>query len=943
MKRLLVAAALVALAVLPLQGSLLVSNAAAQNAPSVPGLGAVTGAPAQAGGAMPGLDAASAAPTAPGQWRVLVASRLNDGQAQQFARTLRADGFDPVTVEDRAGTKAVLVGAMPNEAAARALMQTLTRDMAYSVEGIEGPGAAPGARTTTPAAAPPGAQVWRVVVDEFSGRGRATDEQAAGKLRETLLQDDYLNVEVDEAGPDIFRVTMGAFPTEADAGKLAELLRSEGYARASAKQIAGGTAAPTGAPEELAAPTLLPIPQLTTEQMAGLTPDQQRELYDLLRELRAAQDGKPLTFEETQRLTARVRAAEGRFGEVLATAREAQRIRADLDRRIFNIYRDFNRALLEQKYDEAQAKLDEIRSLDPNEENLQARQDRLARQRGGGAAPGGDDTEQLRRQADEAYAKGDLAAALRSYQTLLARNPSSSELAVRIGEINSRMAGEKPVSAGTTASGQGMPAWALYGGIALLVVILLLAGMQFANMRRERQLLQEVKELASNTGKMKAVPDPAAAKPSGRKPAPAKAAAKPAAGKGALAGGSALAGMDAFAPMPDPVITAEQQEEPEEVPASEEETVDSGPVPIMEKRPHGEPDVLVLHDVSAPPPPAPAPAPAKPAMAESIDLSGLDFSTPMPAAPSVAEPADESPFGPGGLKLDDLPTLGNLSGGIPAPVESAPIPPPPAVADSPATAASVSLPEDLVPMGAQEIPPPPPPPPPAPAEAFAETARIDIPPPPVAEPAAPEPAPIPPPPAAPAAPAEAEVFFAQDFSSFAVGEKPDGWQGEYDYASLTVADDNPPEGAAKYLKFEKRSGAGSANYACRFPNASGRVKVDFDLRCDDKNKYLLGFYIEKDEDFKQSVHTIVHRTDSRTQPTLRIHGEPIPYELGTWRHICYRIDLLSGLVSASVNGEEVVREAKLPSNPAFVNTLSIRDNLATTGVLCIANLRISKG
>ena len=181
----------------------------------------------------------------------------------------------------------------------------------------------------------------------------------------------------------------------------------------------------------------------------------------------------------------------------------------------------------------------------------------------------------MRRVADEAFAKGDLPAALKSYQTLLARNPSNSELAVRIGEINSRMAGDKPAEGGRAASsGQGMPSWVLYGGIALLVVILLLAGMQFANMRRERQLLQEVKELASNSGRMKAVSDPAAGKPSSRKAAPAKPTARPATGKGALAGGSALAGMDAYAPMPDPVIAAEQQDESDEVPAEEMETVD---------------------------------------------------------------------------------------------------------------------------------------------------------------------------------------------------------------------------------------------------------------------------------------------------------------------------------------------------------------------------------
>ncbi len=56
----------------------------------------------------------------------------------------------------------------------------------------------------------------------------------------------------------------------------------------------------------------------------------------------------------------------------------------------------------------------------------------------------------------------------------------------------------------------------------------------------------------------------------------------------------------------------------------------------------------------------------------------------------------------------------------------------------------------------------------------------------------------------------------------------------------------------------------------------------------------------------------------------------MPYDLGTWRHVKYELNLLTGLVTAYVDGQESVREAKLATNPAYVNTLSIRDNLATT-------------
>ena len=195
----------------------------------------------------------------------------------------------------------------------------------------------------------------------------------------------------------------------------------------------------------------------------------------------------------------------------------------------------------------------------------------------------------------------------------------------------------------------------------------------------------------------------------------------------------------------------------------------------------------------------------------------------------------------------------------------------------------------------------------------------------------------------PAPKLEDGVYFTQDFDAEPLDAQAQGWQGEYDYASLTVVEDADGDTPRRCLKFEKRTGSGSANYVCRFPKAAGRVIVEFDIRCDDKNKYLLGFYVEKDEDFKQSVHTIVHRTDSKTQPTLRIQGEPVPYNLGSWCHLKYDMNLLAGLVTAFVDGKQVVRDAKLPTNPAFVNTLSIRDNLATTGVLYLDNIKIYKG
>ncbi|MBM3335837.1 hypothetical protein FJY63_14355, partial [Candidatus Sumerlaeota bacterium] len=104
------------------------------------------------------------------------------------------------------------------------------------------------------------------------------------------------------------------------------------------------------------------------------------------------------------------------------------------------------------------------------------------------------------------------------------------------------------------------------------------------------------------------------------------------------------------------------------------------------------------------------------------------------------------------------------------------------------------------------------------------------------------------------------VFYEQSFEVEAVGAMPRNWEAseQYSFASLVVADDTPPPNAKRYLKFEKTEAAGSATYSCRFADATGQVAIEFDVRCDNKNKFLLGFYVEKDGDFRQSIHTLIH-------------------------------------------------------------------------------------
>jgi hypothetical protein len=189
------------------------------------------------------------------------------------------------------------------------------------------------------------------------------------------------------------------------------------------------------------------------------------------------------------------------------------------------------------------------------------------------------------------------------------------------------------------------------------------------------------------------------------------------------------------------------------------------------------------------------------------------------------------------------------------------------------------------------------------------------------------------------------VFFEQSFDDEVVGAMPDHWEGTqetYSFASLKVADESPALHSTRCLRFEKTEGAGSAYYSCQFPDATGQVAIEFDLRCDKKNKFLLGLYVEKDRDFRQSIHTTIHQPDAAGNASLRIQGEAVPYEMGTWRRIRCVVNLTTGRLSGYVNGETVLDNIRLTKCPRSLNTLSIRDNITTTGVLLIDNIQISR-
>ncbi|MCX7919740.1 MAG: SPOR domain-containing protein [bacterium] len=191
------------------------------------------------------------------------------------------------------------------------------------------------------------------------------------------------------------------------------------------------------------------------------------------------------------------------------------------------------------------------------------------------------------------------------------------------------------------------------------------------------------------------------------------------------------------------------------------------------------------------------------------------------------------------------------------------------------------------------------------------------------------------------APTAPGVIFEQDFDSESSGMRPAGWNGEFAYATIQVQNSVRANDTGNALKFEKKEGSGSTHYRCRFPNATGKFTIEFDLCCEKKNKYFLGVYLEADEDFRKAVHTVIHTPEDGTQASLRLQGESVPYQLGKWVHIKYEVDLTNAVVNGYVDGNKVVTAARVPGTPEALNTISIRDNPATVAVLYLDNIKIS--
>ncbi|MCX7717283.1 MAG: SPOR domain-containing protein [Candidatus Sumerlaeaceae bacterium] len=908
--------------------------------------------------AVPAAQLPAVAPTTPaiggatGRYQVVVASGLDQQVALGMQRSLQADGYSPVEVADVGGRFMVLVGNFEDQRQAEACMADLKNSKGYQPERVQSAADRSGVRSVATAEA---GKFYRVLVTSLPTR------EDADKARDSLVADDFIGAEV-LVQDNAFQVVLGKFATRQEADRLVQQLRGSGYAVASIIETVE-----TASPEQEKIATA-DIP----EAFRTLRPDllkQALALYELSQRVGQA------SADEVIQLRTLLRESSPEVRQAVVAARTKEQTRRENAARMAAIFDEYGKLYLAAKWDEAAKKLEEARAVDPSDPRIPVKEQQLARIRAGevgvatlpAAQQAGDQKASLLANARRYETEGQLTLALSMYEQLRSLDAGNTEAATKIAELQRRIEERRQTQ---TASGLSPTVlYLIYGVVAVVVIgFLVLAYMLYQNRRTEQKLVATVSALAERPGVAQQPAAPGAAAPAtpspgrGRAKKPAVAPAAPTAPAGAssaLFGGSML-GSTSFGsldtqPMDEPVAQPAENVFTPEIEAK------------IEQRPAGEPDVIAFDDVPAPP--ARAKAPTVSAVGDTLNFDALELAPSAPSSSSAPPaldlpPLPESvvppkPAAPKEPSVEDLVPHGKPA--APAPpglldLEALTVTPPEArVEDIPAAPPTIDL--GLPPEGALELPelsitetvvpgladstPLEPSVPPAvasaPREAFESTAVV---PPPAAPPT---PAESPAPAAAAAGPVADGFYYKQDFDDETPGRPPRNWTGEYDYASLTVDTEAAVPGSKACLKFEKKTGSGSANYVCAFPKASGRVIVEFDIRCDEKNKYLLGFYIERDEDFKQSVHTIIHRLDSKSQPSLRLQGEPVPYELGTWRHVKYDLNLLAGIVSAYVDGTQVVKEAKLPTIPPYVNTLSIRDNLATTGVFYLDNIMIYKG
>jgi hypothetical protein len=942
------------------------------------------------------VAATPTAPTAPAApapseevqrvFRLVVAEGWTRQQARDYKRALEEMGFLPVVIrESGPGKYDVLTGTFLSRDEAERRGQFLLSEgdlISYRVMEIRGAGAAQ--QELAAAAEAPAAYAVEVAT--------TPDRREADAARDYLMQElDYFPVAILDQG-NTYGIYVGNFSEESEANRLIPEFADEGFPFAKVVQANR---------QELIEATAVPEASLGQEVLAGLSPEERSRVEQVVTQQRALSRGSN-TAEEIramQDLLTQLRQDYGNLRERVVSIQGQAEQREEMRRQINTLVAQAESDIDNRNWESADQIISNIFALDAGNATARLLQSRVqaARQSTAQGTPE-QDVDHLMAQASQLEQQHDLEGALAVLRDAERRYPSVTRIGVERRRVQSevnvqRQREEDERNRQLTEAMQARQRQntrmllIIIGAFVALVLVTLY--FLFRLMGQEKTLRSQVSTLAATghlpagiggghpSGRVKTEPIiEGAAEESGLMPDPlAFGGGAGEEGPASLRGGrQAEFGGDnstAYGPISSGQgIGLNPAEANQSVSALASMVM--GTLEATSDRVAKEPPLIFAKGAKeGPPPRKPATSPRaekekpKPAVAPTGGRVALDFgsdSTPVGAGSGADHQEMEI------MSFDETPAGKRkpaVAAAEPPPAEEPPRPaePPRQVAPAPSAAdpfadllssesegpqeAPAGLDFDI---GLEE--------PPAAAEAKAAPRPVtddvtqplstdildeafgDINAPPSA---VPPPTPMEEKVTAPAPVDDGKIIFEQHFTPDEAGRQPGSWVGSYDFASLQVVTEHAPPGSSACLRFEKRSGAGSAFYTCHFPDATGVVGVEFDLCCESKNQYLLGLYFEHNENFRQSVHTVIHRTDETV--TLRLQGKSAPYTFGQWVHVRFRIDLKAGLVEGYVDNRPVAVGVPLLSMadqamPSSINTISIRDTLASEGVFLLDKIRV---
>jgi sporulation related protein len=911
----------------------------------------------------------SAITSTPGTvFRILVADKLPEQTANSFKNQLIGWGYTPVELSQKSDGYEVLLGAFYSENEAGTAKQFLEEEGLNPRKIITVTGAK-AVKVKKSAAETIQKKIFRVMAGEFSDLATANGMQTA------LEGDGYFPIEVVNVS-GMQRVYIGSFESGNEADKLASVLRDDGYAQAKMVSVDAGSTS-----------LIVPFEKTVDEKKdfvtdfiergasesqkdvwGGLNPTEQKEITEIAF---GSTDPYANSIIDIQK---KLKALDDKQKDIVLSIRDKALQARDRKIQIASLFAQCNRARDRKEWDKALSFIEKVRSIDSNNPGIELKERiiKAAIDKDIDVVQSSEDIVKTLRKAEKLESEDKIMEALPQWQYLLSITKMGSldrqKAETAIGRINGLVKEEEKRKKKQEEKWQYM----IYGAFGLMVVLFIVVlSMAMKRRKHDQELLRRVQELTLK---------PRLELMEGGGPASIE----------DLTGGvqpAAAAAMSAAAPEAPPPVQAEPPP-PAPEPVVPEPIVPEVPVvPPLDPAP----EPVVKKAPITPPPPPPFEEVTLVEVEPDIPVHAMDeisLEPELELEPVAAQNSDDQEH----VLMDDLTSLDDLviDTSEPDPLEDiiiepgtdiedilaetpvsldeisedleAPEPEPVIIPELAAKPESVAKPEEL------------------PVETVAEKRSLDsdetktdiqyssdiapvdeVKPVKVVEEKKFSPEPVKE--TVTSVPVEEKasvekkapsgvlkassdgIIFEQNFENDAVGDQPSNWKGDYNYASLKVNDEFPSPNSKKCIVFDKQKGAGSAFYSCHFPDTQGEIGIEFDFRCDKKNKYLLGFYIEKDEDYRYSVHTIVQYIDSgkkNTKPSLRIQGKPTPYNWGDWCQMKYIVNLDKSTVDGYINGKLLSDGERLASCPSSLNTISIRDNLATVGKLMIANIRIYK-